>query len=105
MSLSPLLANPRENLGAVQLEEARLTVAGRMEDQVVEAKIEIRPQLFDVLVRVAGDEPSPVSDILHGFGQPLHLSRVVDARLRLSGKRESSPDLSVLHRLFPVGVE
>src|SRR5438309_11556848 len=105
MCLSPLLANPREDLSSVQLEEASLAVPRRMEDQVIETKLQIRSQLLDVLIRIAGDEPPAVCHVFHGRGKTLHLSRIVDARLSLSREREGGPDLGLLHGPVPICVE
>src|SRR4029077_1375529 len=40
--LPPALADAREDRGAVLLEETLLVIAGRVEDQMVEAKLEVR---------------------------------------------------------------
>src|SRR5437879_3826563 len=75
----------------------RLTIPWCMKDEMVETEIEIRPELFDVLLWVARDKPATVSDVFDGCGQTLHLAWVVDTGLGFSWQREGGPDLLILH--------
>jgi hypothetical protein len=54
-----------------------------MENEVVEAKLQVRTELLDVLIWVVGNQPATMSDVLDGAGEALHLTRIVDACLLL----------------------
>ena len=58
-----------------------------------------------MLVRVGRHEPASVGDVLNGLREALHLTRVLDTDLLLAGESQGRPDLGVLHRPRPIGVE
>ena len=69
-----------------------------------EAELDVRPQLFEMLVRVARHEPAPMSLAFDLSREPFHLARVIHAGLDVGGQREGGPDLGVIHRASAVGV-
>src|SRR5690606_9278857 len=78
-------------------EEALLVVAGAMEDQVVEAEVDVLLEPGDRGVGVGGDDPA-LGDLLDRqlVGQPLHLVGAVYAVLLLRGLRQRCPEPAVL---------
>src|SRR6267154_2467408 len=90
---APLRANPREDLRTVKVEESSLVVAWRVKDEVVEPKVEVRTKLLQVLIGIVRDKPPSMRDVFHVAREPLHLSRIVDARLVIGGKSQGRPDL------------
>ena len=51
----------RKDLAAVELQEPPLIVAGPVEDERTEAHVDVGLDLFDMLGRIAGDDPTAVS--------------------------------------------
>src|ERR1035437_9673371 len=102
---APAGANTRQDLRAVELQEARLVIAGSMEDQVVEPELEVGSQLLQVLVRIIRDKPSAVGDLLHAPREALHLAWIVDSGLDIGRQSQGSPDLCVLEGARSIGVE
>src|SRR5450759_1453978 len=102
---APTGANTRQDLRAVDLQEARLVIAGSMEDQVIEPELEVGSQLLQVLVRIIRDEPSAVGDLLHAPSESLHLARIVDPGLDIGRESQGRPDFGVFQSACSVGVE
>src|ERR671923_2057955 len=77
---------------SVEVEEAALVRAGRMEDEVGEAEVGIEPDPLHVLLRVRRDNPA-ARGALRGqrVRQALHLQRVFYARLFLGAERQGAP--------------
>ena len=84
-------AQPRQHVARELLEEARLVVARRVEDQLVEAELDVRRDALDDLVGVVGDDEAAARAVAVGVGEPLHLDRVLDAGLLLARQRERRP--------------
>src|SRR5689334_20242377 len=55
-ALAPALANLRQDVPGVGVDEAGLVVARRVEHEVGEAQLDVRPDLLDVLLGVVRDE-------------------------------------------------
>jgi len=63
---------------------------------------EVTPVDLAKLVELGGVESLPLADLAR---ETLHLARILDAHLLLARQRQGGPDLRVLHRLRPVGME
>src|SRR6185437_9382118 len=104
--LAEALAQARQYLLAVQLEEARLVRPWCVEHQVVEAEAVIVGDLLHVLVRVGRDDPALRRALdRQGVGQPLHFARIVDRGFFLGRQGQRAPMLGVGQRALAVGVE
>src|ERR671937_3024556 len=90
----------------VEVEEAALVRAGRVEDEVGEAEVGIEPDLLHVLLWVRRDNPA-ARRALRGqrVRQALHLQRVFYAGLFLSAERQGAPVAGVLQGALPIGIE
>jgi NAD(P)-dependent dehydrogenase (short-subunit alcohol dehydrogenase family) len=77
------LRQPWFQIAVEQIEEAALVVPGSVEDQMVEAVLDVFASLFDGLVGVEGHDPA-FGDLLdgQGIGGLLHLDRIIDGVLR-----------------------
>src|SRR5215218_9034079 len=93
-------AQPGQHVAGELLEEARLVGAGGVEDQLVEAELDVRPDTVDDLVGIVGDDEAGAGAVAVLVGQPLHLDRVLDAGLLLARERERRPPSA---RLLGVG--
>ena len=60
-----------------------LVLARRVEHQVVEAELDVGPDLLDDLVGIARDDEAALRDARLLVGEPLELDRVVDVALLL----------------------
>ena len=78
-----------------------LVSAGGVEDQVVEAGLDVGPDGLDHALGGGLDDPAG-GDLLDGqlVGGVRHLERVVEAVLVLGGERQGRPEAGVLHRLL-----
>src|SRR5215472_3189557 len=100
------LAQPRQDLGAVQVEETRLIGPGGVEDEVGEPEVDVAPDRGDVLVRIGGhDEPAGGPVDRQRISTLLHLDRVLDAGFLLRRQRKCPPVLAVRQRAATVRVE
>src|SRR4051794_11809105 len=78
------LAQPRQDLLGVELQETRLIRAGGVEDEVAEAEFDIGPDFLDLLVGVARHDPAACGTVKwQRIGETLHLDRILDADLLL----------------------
>ncbi len=78
----------------------------RVEDEVREAELDVRPDSLDLLVGVGGDDPALRRALRRqAVGEPLHLGGILDAHLLLGRQRECRPVAGVLERALRVGVE
>src|SRR5260370_515907 len=77
---APLLAQARQDLLAVELQETQLVIARSMKDEMGESQVEVWLQLLDRLIRVVRHQPTPVRDLFDPAGKALHLTRIVDSR-------------------------
>src|SRR5205809_6507901 len=68
------LAQQGHDLFGVQVQESPLIVARRVEHQVIEAQVDIEPDLLDVLFRISRDDPAAGRALgRQGVRQALHL--------------------------------
>ena len=83
---------PRQHVGAEAAQEALLIVTGPVEDQMLEAELDVRGDPINDLVRVSGDDEPGRRAVKDLVGRRLHLGRVIDPRLLLGGERERRPE-------------
>src|SRR5438552_839832 len=69
-----------------------------VEYQLIEAPVEVRLHLRDVLVGVGRHDEAGVRPVGGGRRTALHLSGILDPRFVLGGQRERGPLPGVLHR-------
>src|SRR5690242_19101489 len=96
--LPPALSDPGQDVFCIELQEARLVIPRSMKDEVSETKLDVRTNLFQVLVWVVGDEPAAMRLVCHRLGLAFHLAWVLDAYLILGGKCQGCPDTRVAKR-------
>src|SRR5260221_5773199 len=80
-ALPPALPDSGQDFSGIELQETRLVVSRRMEDQVGKTKLYIRTNLLKVLIRVVGDEPAAISLVRHSLSLTLHFARIFDTCL------------------------
>src|SRR6478672_5585985 len=74
-------AKAGQDLFGIELEEAGLVITGGVEDQVCEAKLYVRTDLFDVFFRIARDKPTAMRLICNLLGSLLHFACIMDIGL------------------------
>src|SRR5918911_773401 len=91
---------------SVEVEEAALVWAGRVEDEVGEAKVGIEPDPLHVLRRVRRDNPAARGALRRQrIRQALHLQRVFYAGLFFGAERQGAPVAGVLQGALSIGIE
>src|SRR6266566_6946217 len=76
---------PRQDLLRVKPDRSLLILSGEVEDEVIEAPVEVRLDLRDVFVGVARHDEPRVRLVRGGLRAPLHLARILDADFVLRG--------------------
>src|SRR5690242_16969246 len=89
------LAQEGQDVGGELLQGVGLVIAREVEDEFVEAEVEVRADALDDLLRVVGDDEARRGLLRVGLGQALHLDRVLDARLLVRRQREGGPRSAV----------
>src|SRR5260221_10047663 len=103
--LSKSLPEAGQDLLGIKLQRARLIRTGRMKHEMAETEIDIEADLFDLLVRVARDDPAAGSAVeRQRVGEPLHLDRVLNPDLLLGRQRQRCPVPRVFLRALRIGV-
>src|ERR687886_2817876 len=91
---------------SVEVEEAALVWAGRVEDEVGEAKVGIESDPLHVLLRVRRDNPAARGALRRQrIRQALHLQRVFYAGLFLGAERQGAPVAGGLPGALPVSID
>ena len=86
------------------VEEAGLVLAGRVQDQLVEAEVDVAPDAGGDLLGVVRDDEAGRRALCVRVRQPLHLDRVLDALLLLGRERQGGPPGARLARVVGVAV-
>src|SRR5436190_24100081 len=89
--LPQAIAQSGRHVRAELLEEPRLIVAGRVEDEVAEAELDIVANSLDDLVGLGRDDEARGRAVGGRVGEPPHLERILDAHLLLRRQRERRP--------------
>ena len=76
-----------------------------MKDQVCEAKLNVRADLFHVLIRVIRDKPPAMSLVSNSCSHSLHLARVIDIDLILRSQGERCPDACIGKRPLTISIK
>src|SRR5258708_30833447 len=79
---APLLAQARQDLLAVELQETQLVIARSMKDEMVESQLEVWLQLLYVLILVVRHHPFPVRYLFAPAVKALHLTLTSNFHLR-----------------------
>jgi hypothetical protein len=88
------LAQLRQHVIGELIEEASLVGAGRVQDQVLEAELDVRGELLDHLVGVVGNDEPGVGAVDVFVGDPLHLDRVLDPLFLLRRQSQRRPPVA-----------
>src|SRR5262245_33846553 len=100
------LAKPRQHVLAVEFQEAHLVRSRRVEHQIPEAETDIVTDPLDMLVGVAGHDPSAGGALQRQrVGKALHLDGILDRHLLLWRQRQRRPVARVLERTPLIGIE
>src|SRR5215211_6039200 len=78
------VAQKRQHVAREQLQVVRLIVAREVEDELVEAEVEVCADLFGDLARIVGDDEAGARAVAVLVGQALHLHRILDPGLLLA---------------------
>src|SRR5438067_13654139 len=76
---------PWQDLLRVEAHGALLILPGEVEDEVIEAPVEVRLDLRDVLVGVGRHDEPGVRRVRRGLRASFHLARILDAGFVLRG--------------------
>src|SRR5438309_9000200 len=82
---------PWQDLLRVEPHRSLLILSGEVEDEVIEAPVEVRLDLRNVFVGVVRHDEPRVGLVRGGLRAPLHLTRVLDADFALRGLANRRP--------------
>src|SRR5262249_43320809 len=98
------LAQPRQHVLALEFQKTRLVRSRRVKHQMPETETDIVTDPLDVLVGVAGDDPSTCGALQRQrVGEALHLDGILHRHLFLWRQRQRRPVARVLERARLVG--
>ena len=97
-------AERREDVLGELIDRTLLIVTGEVEDEVLEAELEVGADLLDDFLGIRGDDEAGVRLVGVLVGDSLHVDRVLDPLLLLGLQRESRPPLAGLHPVVGVAV-
>ena len=102
----PKPAKARQHLVGVEFQKPLLIRTWGVEDQVIEAEIDIGKDGFDMFVRIRRNDPTLGCPFdRQGIGEALHLQRIFGVHFLFRGEGESAPETRVSKCAFPVGVK
>src|SRR4051812_33282013 len=104
LTLTLALAQQRQDVLRELVQEAGLVLAGRVQDQLVEAQVGVAADAGGDLLGVARDDEARGRSVDRLVGEPLHLDRVVHALLLLGRERQRCPPGARLAREVGVAV-